>query len=184
MAQRQKQSLVYLTGFMGSGKSTIGPILANTLGYSYLDIDAEIERLTQKKVREIFLDDGEPFFRNAEQAILEEHRLDTCRVISLGGGTIADDKNLAIIKSSGLLVYLKADLEHIYHRLKYKTDRPLLHSEDGTSLNENELRKKITSILSIREPYYMQADIVIETSQRRIGITVDELVRTLSPYLL
>jgi len=184
MEKQARQSLIYLTGFMGSGKSTIGPILANTLGYSYLDIDGEIERITGKRVTEIFLDEGEPYFRTVERSILEKYRASPRQVISLGGGTIANDENLAIIKSSGLLVYLKADLENIFHRLKYKTDRPLLHAPDGTTLGDDELRKRITEILAVREPYYRQANIVIQTADRRIGVTVDELVRILTPLIV
>ena len=183
MDEPKKHTLIYLTGFMGSGKSTIGPILANTLGYSYLDIDAEIERITKKKVTEIFLAEGEPYFRSIERAILEEHRKSARRVISLGGGTIANEENFAVIKSSGLLVYLKADLEHIFHRLRFKTDRPLLHAPDGSTLGDEELRVRIMAILAAREPYYSHADIVIQTSERRVGLTVDELVRALTPYV-
>ncbi len=178
-----KRYLVYLTGFMGSGKSTIGPILANTIGYSHVDIDREIERVTRRRVTEIFLEEGEPFFRAVERSVLEQHRTHKRCVISLGGGTIANDTNFEIIRSSGLLVYLKADLERIYHRLKYKTDRPILKARDGTLLKDDELRDKIRSVLSQREPFYNRADIIIETSERRVGLTVDEIVYRITPYI-
>lgn len=178
-----KKNLIFLTGFMGSGKSTIGPILANSIGYSHLDIDVEIERLTQKRVTEIFLEEGESFFRSIERTVLEKSRTQQRCVISLGGGTIADEINFEIIRSSGLLVYLKADLDHIYHRLKYKTDRPVLKSENGTLLTDDELRTKIRSVLDLREPFYNRADIVIETSERRVGLTVDDIVRRITPYI-
>ncbi len=178
-----KKNLVYLTGFMGSGKSTIGPILANTIGYSYLDIDREIELCTQKRVTEIFLEQGEPFFRTIERSVLEKHRIQHRCVISLGGGSIADEINFEMIRSSGLLVYLKADLEHIFQRLKHKTDRPILKSEDGSILSDDELRRKIRSVLDVREPFYNRADLVIETTGRRVGLTVDEVVRRISPHI-
>ena len=183
MITKERTSLIYLTGFMGSGKSTIGPILANTIGYTYLDIDREIERKTGKQVREIFFDEGEPYFRSIERTILEEHATDERRVISLGGGTIANDANLTLIRNSGLLVYLQADLEDIFQRLKHKTDRPLLHAEDGSILRDNALRQKIIDTLRLREPYYAKADVTIETSTRRVGLTVDEVVRALSPFI-
>ena len=168
---------------MGSGKSTIGPILANSIGYSHLDIDREIERLTKKRVTEIFLDEGESYFRAVERGVLEKIIKEQRYVISLGGGTIADEINFDIIRSSGLLVYLKADLEHIYHRLKYKTDRPVLKSENGTMLTDDALRKKIRVVLDLREPFYNRADIVIETSERRVGLTVDDIVHRITPYI-
>ena len=178
-----KIHLIYLTGFMGSGKSTIGPILANSIGYSHADIDHEIERLTQKRIAEIFLEDGEPFFRSIERSVLEKYRSEKRFVISLGGGTIANETNFEIIRSSGLLVYLKADLEHIYKRLKHKTDRPIVRSEDGTTLQDDELRSKIKSVMARREPFYNRADIIIETSERRVGLTVDEIVRRISRFI-
>ncbi len=178
-----KKNIIYLTGFMGSGKSTIGPILANSLGYSYIDIDREIELLTQKKVTDIFLEEGEPYFRTVERSVLEKNRNQHRCVISLGGGTIADEINFKIIRPSGLLVYLKADPEHIFQRLKHKTDRPILKADDGTILKDDELRRRIRSVLDAREPFYNRADIVIETTSRRVGLTVDEVVRRITPFI-
>ncbi len=178
MASRNKK-LIYLTGFMGSGKSTIAPILANTLGYSFIDIDDEIRKATGKRVTDFFSEFGEKRFREIERRLLHEaSRSDEC-VISLGGGTITDDSNLAVVQSSGILVYLKAEVEHILLRLQNKTDRPLLKSIDGEKMNEEELRRRIVALLAIREPYYNQADITIPTDEHSIGRTVDEIVRSI-----
>jgi len=175
--QHIKKNLVYLTGFMGSGKSTLAPLLANTLGYSYLDIDTEIETTTGKSVSEIFSELGEEYFREIERRALDNVSQKKGCVISLGGGTIANQNNLNIIKTSGVLIYLKADAEHIFRRLRFRSDRPMLKSTDGNSLNDEELRVRIQHLLAIREPFYKQADITIVTDERRIGITVDEIVR-------
>lgn len=178
-----KQHRIYLTGFMGSGKSTIAPILANTIGYSSLDIDEEIEKITGKKVSNIFLEDGESYFRSVERDLLENINKQRRYVISLGGGTIAHGENALFIKSSGLLVYLKADVEHIFRRMRHKTDRPLLRSDDGAQLTDEQLRNRIQNILALREPFYNQANLVIETNDRRIGLTVDDIVRAISPHI-
>lgn len=180
----RRKNLIYLTGFMGSGKSTLAPILANTLGYTYRDIDAEIERLTGKKVNEIFTDSGEAYFREVERKLLLDISAEACEcVVSLGGGTIASDANLQIIKSSGILVYLKADAEQIYQRVRSKTDRPLLKTPDGRRLGEEDLRSRIRQLLLQREPYYLQADVTIVTGDRRVGLTVDEIVRAVSQLM-
>ena len=176
----QKKNLIYLTGFMGSGKSTLAPILANTLGYSYRDIDAEIERITGKQIAAIFTEHGEEFFRDVERKLLlEVSSTEKGCVISLGGGTIANDANLRIVKSSGVLVYLKADTEQIVRRMKFKADRPLLKTKDGTRLSEEELRARIKQLLSQRQPYYVQADVTIMTDEQNIGFTIDEIVRSI-----
>ena len=164
---------------MGSGKSTIAPILANTLGYSFIDVDDEIQKTTGKWVREIFFEDGESVFREHERQLLQRlSRQQNC-VVSLGGGTIANDTHLAIVKSTGVLVYLKIDTESIFQRMKNKTDRPLLRAKDGGTMNEAELRRHIDALLAAREWYYKQADIVVATDENTVGQSVDDIVRSL-----
>lgn len=176
--EQDKHRLIYLTGFMGSGKSTIAPILANTLGYANLDIDLEIERRAGKKISVIFSVDGEVAFRGIEQAVLREStRMEPC-VVALGGGTITYEGNLDIIKKSGILVYLKSDAEGIYQRVKNKKCRPLLQAADGSSLPEVALRERIEQLLALREPYYKQADVTVPIGNT-IGSTVDAIVRAI-----
>jgi shikimate kinase len=172
-----KRNLIYLTGFMGSGKSTIAPILANTLGYSFVDIDLEIEKITGKRVSDIFQDQGEQYFREVEHALLNEVSQRHGCVVSMGGGTIANETNLRLVKSSGVLVYLKADAEQIFRRLKFKNDRPLMKTKEGARLSEDELRNRIRILLEAREPFYCQADVTIATDVSRVGVTVDKIVR-------
>ena len=173
---------IFLTGFMGSGKSTIAPILANTLGYSFVDIDKEIERITGKRVSEIFSELGEEYFRDVERTILRDVSVRDKCVISLGGGTITNERNLQFVKSSGILIYLKVTSEQIFQRMKYKTDRPLLKSSVGTTINEDELRSRVGSLLEKRERFYAQADITVVTDDLRVGLTVDKIVDNLRTF--
>src|SRR3970282_713969 len=106
------KQIIYLTGFMGSGKSTIGPILANTLGWDFYDLDRVIEKKTGKKIRQIFEQDGENFFRKIETETLKELSVNNKVIISLGGGTIVSDENIGILKNSGKLIYLKIKTRH------------------------------------------------------------------------
>lgn len=170
---------MFLTGFMGSGKSTIGPILANTLGYEALDLDREIERKAGKSVSAIFAEAGEEKFRLLERELLQACAVRSRCIVSLGGGTVSSKENLAIIKAAGLLVYLKVGEEHIVRRLSRKTDRPLLRADDGSLLGETDLRSRVREILRRREPFYQQADLTIEISDQRVGLTVDRLVHAL-----
>ncbi len=172
-----KKDIIYLTGFMGSGKSTIGPILANTIGYDFVDVDKTIETTANKTIMEIFSNNGEGYFRELERKVVQEISGTHGSVISLGGGTVTKKENLAVIKSTGVLVYLKADPGEIFHRLKFKADRPLLKSNGGTTLDDGELLQQIMRLIEEREPFYTQADIVVNTGGKKIGHTVDEIVR-------
>lgn len=173
-----KKSLIYLTGFMASGKSTIGPILANTIGWEFLDLDRVIESKTNKKIVDIFKKDGEDFFRKLESESLTELSKLSKYVISLGGGTIEKAENLDIIKNSGILIYLETSPEAAYRRLKFKRDRPALLFDDHEPTKE-EFIKRIKSILERRLEFYNRADLKINTDDKPVGITVDLLAKIL-----
>ena len=178
-----KRNLIYFTGFMAGGKSTIGPIVANSIDYSFLDLDKEIEKSAGKTVNEIFSDLGEEFFRKIEKELLvETSKLDKY-VISLGGGTIVDTENLKIVKSSGLLIYLKAEIEYIYRRLRYKSDRPVFKNKDGRWLRDEELKSRIGELFKVREPIYASADLTFETDKTSVGKTVDAIVKKIKPLI-
>jgi shikimate kinase len=171
---------IYLTGFMTSGKSTIGPILANVLGWEFKDLDRVIEDLENKSVVEIFESSGEEYFREIEYNLLLKLSSVKNLILSLGGGTIAFDKNLNILKKSGKIVYLKSSPEMIYQRIKNKIDRPIFRD---LVLSENPQPKdfieRIDKYLTEREPFYLEADIHIDTDNTSIGITVDKLAKIL-----
>ena len=119
-----KKKIYYLTGFMAAGKSTIGPILANTLGWHFFDLDKEIEKQEGIKIVELFEQKGEEYFRKTETALLKKLSQNDESIISLGGGAIASDVNFRIIKSSGKILYLKSSPEMAYKRLIFKRYRP------------------------------------------------------------
>ncbi|CUS77166.1 shikimate kinase [Candidatus Kryptonium thompsonii] len=174
-----RKSLVFLTGFMGSGKSTIGPLLAQHLGYDFLDVDDLIEDIEGKKIVDIFREKGEIYFRNIERKILIETVLKLSRfVVALGGGTITFADNLYLVKESGILIYLMANPEVLLQRIKYKTDRPLLLDHQGNILPEKLLFERILSLLKMREPFYLQADILVST-EKSIEETIDEILNKL-----
>ncbi|MEJ2616107.1 MAG: shikimate kinase [Ignavibacteriaceae bacterium] len=172
-------NIVYLAGFMGAGKSTVGPILANTLGWNYYDLDKVIEERLGKKIKTIFEEKGEPFFRNAESEILRELSHSKNVIISLGGGTIVNQNNLKIIKSTGKIIYLKASIDSIYKRVAFKRDRPNLII-DGEEFSKEKLIQKINNLFNAREKYYNQADLTIDTDNISIGVTVDKLAKIIN----
>lgn len=172
-----KKQLLYLTGFMGSGKSTIGPIVANTLGWQFIDLDKEIEEIEKISVSKIFETKGEKYFRELETKVLLEVSQKKEFVVSLGGGTIINEDNLRIIKNSGMLIYLKLSVDSAYKRLKFKKDRPLFSNIESLSLSKHDVFNKIASLMAKRTKYYEQADETIETDSLSIGAAVDKIVK-------
>ena len=179
----KEHTLIFLTGFSGSGKSTIGPLLANSLGYEFVDLDQSIEKSAEKSITQIFAENGEEFFRALELHSLTELVKQNRLVVSLGGGVLENDQSYALIKKSGTLVYLKSPSKTLARRLCNKTDRPLLRGERGRKLSREEIEEKITTILAKREPRYKSADITVETDIKRIGSTVEELTRKIERYV-
>lgn len=175
-------NIVYLTGFMGAGKSTIGPILANTIGWDFLDLDKEIEKQENKKVKEIFNQNGEEYFRQLESRVLISISSPGKKIISLGGGTIVNPDNLSFINNSGVLVYLKTNSEVAFKRLQHKRDRPAIAIDDEENFDEK-LKLKISELMAEREKYYIKAKICIETSSSSIGGVIDKLVAQLKHFI-
>lgn len=171
--------IIYLCGFMGSGKSTLGGILANSIGFSFYDLDIEIEKLENCSIKNIFKYHGEEYFRRIETKTLLEISENKNIVISLGGGTILNPINMEHIKKTGILVYLKVDNDILSYRLRNKTDRPLLLDNDGKQLPRPILQERITFLIHEREKAYEQATLKIEIKKERIGKTVDNIVKIL-----
>ena len=168
---------------MGSGKSTIGPILANTLGYDFVDIDHAIEEKVGKAIKQIFRESGEEYFRALEREVIDDLITKKNLVVSLGGGTIVDPANFRVINGSGIVVYLKTTPDQIFRRMRHKLDRPILTDVRGERLSTEELRGRIHELYLIREPVYAKADITVSTDDQRVGITVDRIVNKLTLFL-
>ncbi|MDZ7626364.1 MAG: shikimate kinase [Ignavibacteriaceae bacterium] len=179
-----KKKIYYLTGFMSAGKSTIGPILANTLGWNFYDLDKEVEKKERMKVVEIFEQKGEDYFRKSETALLEQLSQDNESIISLGGGAIASEINFGIIKSTGKIIYLKSSPEMAYKRLRFKRDRPAFVFEGEEVPSKEEFLERINKLLDSRKKYYEQADFVIDTDNQTVGKTVDIIAKYISKDLL
>ncbi len=172
-----KRNIFYLTGFMASGKSTIGPMVANSLGWEFFDLDKEIVKSEKMKITEIFNLKGENYFRKTEGKILENLTKNTKVIIALGGGTIASKNNFELIKSTGKIIYLKSSPRVAYKRLRFKRDRPALLFEGDELPTEEVFIKKINLLLEKRKQFYEKANYVIDTDSLPIGKTVDAIVR-------
>lgn len=155
-----------LTGFMGTGKSTIGRRLARQLGWTFCDTDAMIEERAGKPIPRIFAEDGEAAFRRIETEVarglaeLERH------VIATGGGIVVGEGNLELLESAGRVVLLEATPEAIWRRVRHSSHRPLLAKPDPLG--------EIKLLLKQRAPAYGRIRIKIDA-----GRTVPQVVRSI-----
>lgn len=171
---------VYLTGFMGSGKSTVGPILANVLGVGFCDLDAAIARGAGRPVAALFAEEGEAAFRAREAEALRATAALGSVVVATGGGALVQPGAMAWAKAHGAVVYLRVPLDALVTRLaRTRNVRPLLVGPDGARLSEEALRPRVADLLAAREPVYRQAHLQIEPDPRGVGYTVDAVGRAL-----
>ncbi len=141
---------IYLVGSMGSGKSSIGKLLAKKLDVPHYDLDKTIESNEKMSISKIFDIHDEKHFRKLESAALEECSKHNKFVISTGGGCILDERNQKILKN-GLVIYLKINLDAQYERIKNRSHRPLLNNNNNikeTLKNLDTLRGNVYSSIS------------------------------------
>jgi shikimate kinase len=172
--------LVFLTGFMGSGKTTAGRIAAMNKGFAYIDLDAVIEIKAGKSISEIFRDYGQEQFRIMETEALHEMAGRTNTIVAVGGGCPCVNDNMEWMMEHGMVIYLKAHHGILFHRLMYaKKDRPLI-----ASLTDVQLMEYIVNQLQVREHYYSRTDHTIETASETAEVLsqrISEMIFSVLP---
>jgi len=154
---------VVLVGMMGSGKSAIGRALAARLAVPLLDSDAEIEVAANATIAEIFERDGEPFFRDREAEVIARLLSGPACVLSTGGGAFLAERNRDAIAQKGISVWLKADIDLLWDRVRHKDSRPLLRTADPY--------QTLTDLCHLREPFYAKATLGVTT---KAGYSIDQ----------
>jgi shikimate kinase len=149
--------IVYMIGFMGSGKSTAGKKIALALDWNFVDLDKEIERQTGRLIHDIFAIEGEEYFRKIESDVLRNFSFGENTIISCGGGTPCFNANMDFMLKNGVTVYLKMDAEHLKSRLvNSHSIRPLIKN-----INKADLLCFISDSLKEREKWYNQSAIIV-----------------------
>ncbi len=153
-----KNNQVYIIGFMGSGKTTMGLKLASLLGWTFTDLDKSVEESTGMSIPEIFSLHGETWFREVESGMLRSFKCKTNSVVSTGGGTPCFGENMDFMLETGLTLYLKLTPGQLKKRLSVsKGERPLLKE-----LSDEDLLKFIEEKLESREKWYSRAEITVD----------------------
>lgn len=173
---------VFLVGFMGAGKSSVGRVLGERLNWIFEDLDDRIERRERRTVAQIFRESGEPAFRRAEHSALQDvlegiHQ--QARVVALGGGAYVQTMNAALLQSSGVpIVFLDAPVEELWERCCKQSgesgaERPLLRSPE-----------QFRQLHQQRSPYYSEASLTIQTGGRTVVDIADEIANKLGLKML
>jgi shikimate kinase len=157
-----------LIGFMGTGKSSVGHLVADQLRFEFLDTDHLIETRSGKSISDIFAQNGESTFRELEARVVQELAVCTQTVIATGGGLAVNPANLSSLKQHALVVCLWSSPEKILERVRDQSHRPLL--QDPNPL------EKICSLLAAREPFYKQADVLINSEYRSIREVAQQVI--------
>ncbi len=163
-----RPSRIYLTGFMGVGKSTLGPLLAGLLGWEFQDADRCIENVTGMSVSDWILIRGEAAFRQVESQVIREKSVALRQVMALGGGASLNPEFRSWIRSQGVLIYLKASPESLLARLQNSgSDRPLLQTPAFRTFEGQLNSEALASLLRRREPHYEDADFSVQTDDHK-----------------
>jgi shikimate kinase len=166
-----QKKLVYIIGFMGSGKSTAGKKLASALGWTFIDLDRKIEEYAGKTIPQIFTQDGEDHFRSVESEVLRSTGQLSETVVSTGGGTPCHGDNMDFMLNTGLTIYLKMTPSQLTRRLMNSTgERPLLKN-----VPDDKLIFFIEEKLALREKCYNRANIIIEGLDLDINILCSKM---------
>ena len=157
-----------LVGFMGTGKSSVGRVVAQLLRYEFVDTDEILEQRAGLPISRIFAEQGEEAFRRMERELVAEMASWKQRVIATGGGLAANTDNLASLHTHSLLICLWASPEAIWERVRHQSHRPLLQDPDPLG--------RIRTLLEQRGPFYRQADILINSGTRSVREVAQQVV--------
>jgi len=149
---------------MGAGKTAVGQAVARRLDVPFLDSDREIERAANMTIAEIFARDGEPFFRRKETQVIKRLVETERGILSTGGGAYLSAENRRIIAAQGVAVWLRADLDLLWSRVRHKSTRPLLQTADP--------RRTLETIYAERVPEYAKAEIAVDAEP---GLSIDQM---------
>ena len=174
---KQEFSRIFLCGFMGTGKTTLGKLLAYKLGKPFVDMDDLIKTKARLSIPQIFQLYGEAHFRKLEKDAIQEAAAEQQGVIALGGGALQDIELVQTIKSNGLLVFIDSPFEVLLSRLMRNKKRPMLLDNEGKMKDKESLRHELSELYNKRLPMYRQAHITFSSGQNIKAYEQAELLK-------
>ncbi|UFS69654.1 shikimate kinase [Geomonas sp. RF6] len=159
---------IFLTGFMGCGKTSVGQVLAAITGFRFVDLDRAIVEEAGATVKEIFAGEGEPAFRRLESEVLAKVAQEEGIIVSTGGGAVIAEDNRSVMRQHGTIVNLTASVAALVERLSGDSERPLLQDDPSG--------ERIATLMASREGYYADADLRIDTTGKTVEAIAAEIV--------
>jgi shikimate kinase len=164
-----------MVGMMGAGKSSVGRRLASRLSMPFVDADTEIEKAANATITDIFERHGEAYFRDGERRVIQRLLDGQPKVLATGGGAFVHPETRAAIKANAISIWLKADREVLMSRVKRRSNRPLLKTDDPAAVIER--------LIEERAPYYAEATIHVQSRDVAHDIVIDDILAALADYL-
>lgn len=164
-----------MVGMMGAGKSSVGRRLANRLGMAFVDADSEIELAANASIPEIFEQHGEAYFRDGERRVIQRLLDGRPKVLATGGGAFIQPETRAAIQATAISIWLNADRELLLSRVKRRSNRPLLKTEDPAAT--------IDKLIAERYPVYAEADIQVQSRDVAHDVVIDDILEALAEFL-
>lgn len=172
---QNKQKPVALIGMMGTGKSTLGQLLAKNLGLSFIDTDQIIVEQSNQSIPEIFETHGQAYFRTLEASIIKTAlETNTNAIIATGGGAVTNPNTLDLLKNKTHLIWLQSTAEEIFKRIKHDKNRPLLHTENPL--------QTLQKLISDRQDLYAQAHFHIHVHEDNIQTTINDITKFIAQH--
>jgi len=168
--------IILLVGLIGSGKTSVGKRLAKKLSLPFVDGDQEIEKAAGLSVIDVFKCFGVKEYRAGEERIMKRLLTGAPCVLASGGGAFVAEQTRAIAKQNALTIWLKADIDVLYHRTTGRKRRPFLQCSDS------KIKNKLQNYIDAEYPYYSQADIMVETKDEAVENTVNRVLKAIKQY--
>ena len=169
--------IILLVGLMGSGKTSVGKRLAKKLNLPFIDGDNEVEKAAGLSLMDLLKCFGETEFRAGEMRVMKRLLQGAPCVLASGGGSFVAEQTRALAKEHALTIWLKADIDVLYHRTAGRKHRPFLIGSD------DQLKSKLEKYIGDEYPYYSEANIVVETKEEPVDITVNRVIAAINKYL-
>lgn len=169
--------IILLVGLMGSGKTSVGKRLAKKLNLPFVDGDQEVEKAAGLSLVDVLKCFGEKEFRAGEERIMKRLLQGPACVLASGGGSFVAEQTRDLAKGHAITIWLKANIDVLYHRTAGRKHRPFLIGSD------NQLKNKLEKYIHDEYPFYSEADIVVETKEEQVDVTVNRVIEAIEEFL-